>query len=199
MVCHWSMVEGVANTNISNVTCDEGKYTSGDSFHISLAYVVQDLETLTSTRPNYEYHNISPYPNAFAYGHAACNPNLIASDCKTCLDAAKTAMFGECLKRKGACGARSMIVLSVSRQQETIQDLYVELEEERNASPTAGVDLRGSVIQVPERDQVYQPSEEELRSYIDPYEYVFCSKYLKAIGDDDLMLLCDLCDFLCLI
>ncbi|KAI9081042.1 hypothetical protein K1719_037022 [Acacia pycnantha] len=60
-------------------------------------------------------------------------------------------------------------------------------------STTAGVDLRGSVIQVPERDQVYQPSEEELRSYFDPYEYVFCSECHQG-GDDDLMLLCDLCD-----
>ncbi|XP_054780465.1 uncharacterized protein LOC129288104 isoform X2 [Prosopis cineraria] len=60
-------------------------------------------------------------------------------------------------------------------------------------STTAGVDLRGSVIQVPERDQVYQPSEEELRSYIDPYEYVICSECHQG-GDDDLMLLCDLCD-----
>ncbi|KAF7817956.1 PHD and RING finger domain-containing protein 1 [Senna tora] len=60
-------------------------------------------------------------------------------------------------------------------------------------STTAGVDLRGSVIQVPERDQVYQPSEEELRSYIDPYEYVICSECHQG-GDDGLMLLCDLCD-----
>lgn len=41
--------------------------------------------------------------------------------------------------------------------------------------------------------QVYQPSEEELRSYIDPYEYVMCSECLQG-GDDGLMLLCDLCD-----
>lgn len=41
--------------------------------------------------------------------------------------------------------------------------------------------------------QVYQPSEEELRSYIDPYEYVICSECHQG-GDDDLMLLCDLCD-----
>ncbi|KAJ7977890.1 PHD and RING finger domain-containing protein [Quillaja saponaria] len=58
---------------------------------------------------------------------------------------------------------------------------------------TAGNDLREVVIQVPERDQVYQPSEEELRSYIDPYEYVICSECHEG-GDDSLMLLCDLCD-----
>ncbi|KAK8633579.1 hypothetical protein V6N13_014423 [Hibiscus sabdariffa] len=58
---------------------------------------------------------------------------------------------------------------------------------------TAGVDLREVVIQVPKRDQVYQPSEEELRSYLDPYENVFCSECHQG-GDDELMLLCDLCD-----
>ncbi|KAJ1385602.1 Zinc finger, PHD-type [Sesbania bispinosa] len=61
------------------------------------------------------------------------------------------------------------------------------------ARSTMGIDLREVVIQVPERDQVYQPSEEELRSYIDPYEYVICSECHLG-GDDGLMLLCDICD-----
>jgi hypothetical protein len=41
--------------------------------------------------------------------------------------------------------------------------------------------------------QVYQPTEEELRSYIDPYESVICSECHLG-GDDGLMLLCDICD-----
>ncbi|XP_022719490.1 remodeling and spacing factor 1-like isoform X2 [Durio zibethinus] len=61
------------------------------------------------------------------------------------------------------------------------------------ARSTAGADLRDVVIQVPKRDQVYQPSEEELRSYLDPYENVICSECHQG-GDDELMLLCDLCD-----
>lgn len=61
------------------------------------------------------------------------------------------------------------------------------------ARNTAGIDLREVVVQVPERDQVYQPSEEELRSYIDPYENVICAECHEG-GDDGLMLLCDLCD-----
>ncbi|KAK8261782.1 hypothetical protein V6Z11_D13G213000 [Gossypium hirsutum] len=61
------------------------------------------------------------------------------------------------------------------------------------ARSTAGVDLRDVVIQVPKRDQVYQPSEEELRNYLDPYENVICSECNQG-GDDELMLLCDLCD-----
>ncbi|KAJ0013929.1 hypothetical protein Pint_19740 [Pistacia integerrima] len=58
---------------------------------------------------------------------------------------------------------------------------------------TAGVDLRSVVIQVAKRDQVYQPSEEDLRSYLDPYENVICSECHQG-GDDGLMLLCDICD-----
>ncbi|GLT90184.1 hypothetical protein SLE2022_081300 [Rubroshorea leprosula] len=61
------------------------------------------------------------------------------------------------------------------------------------ARSTLGVDLREVAIQVPERDQVYHPSEEELRSYLDPYENVICSECHQG-GDDGLMLLCDLCD-----
>lgn len=40
---------------------------------------------------------------------------------------------------------------------------------------------------------MYQPSEEDLRSYLDPYENVICSECHQG-GDDGLMLLCDLCD-----
>ncbi|XP_019440614.1 PREDICTED: uncharacterized protein LOC109345838 isoform X2 [Lupinus angustifolius] len=61
------------------------------------------------------------------------------------------------------------------------------------ARSLAGLDLKESVIQVPERDQVYQPSEEELMSYIDPYDSVICSECHEG-GDDGLMLLCDICD-----
>ncbi|KAE8705574.1 hypothetical protein F3Y22_tig00110422pilonHSYRG00113 [Hibiscus syriacus] len=92
------------------------------------------------------------------------------------------------------------------------------------ARSTAGVGLGDVVIQIPKRDQVliviltivlmlrfslsllyivsnehscfvqvYQPSEEELRSYLDPYENVICSECSQG-GDDELMLLCDICD-----
>ncbi|KMT13814.1 hypothetical protein BVRB_4g076600 [Beta vulgaris subsp. vulgaris] len=56
-----------------------------------------------------------------------------------------------------------------------------------------GFDLRDTVIPVPERDQVYQPSEEELRGFLNPYENVICTECHQG-GDDALMLLCDLCD-----
>ncbi|XP_059648454.1 uncharacterized protein LOC132294563 isoform X2 [Cornus florida] len=61
------------------------------------------------------------------------------------------------------------------------------------ARSNKGFDLRTVVTQVPERDQVYQPSEEELRGFLDPYESVMCTECQQG-GDDALMLLCDLCD-----
>ncbi|KAI3445317.1 hypothetical protein Pfo_001982 [Paulownia fortunei] len=63
----------------------------------------------------------------------------------------------------------------------------------RTARADGGHDLRDAVFPVPERDQVYQPSEEELRGYLDPYENVLCTECQQG-GDDALMLLCDLCD-----
>ncbi|GLU03511.1 hypothetical protein SLE2022_207050 [Rubroshorea leprosula] len=97
-----SMVRSVPNTNVRTVLCNTGAYSSGDPFAISLAYVLTDLETVTPTRKGYDYFNISPYPNAFAYGHGACNQNLTSSDCTACLAAAKTSMFGTCQSRIGA-------------------------------------------------------------------------------------------------
>ncbi|KAL8527877.1 hypothetical protein ACS0TY_005626 [Phlomoides rotata] len=63
----------------------------------------------------------------------------------------------------------------------------------RTARAEGGHDLRDAVFPVPERDQVYQPSEEELRGYLDPYENFHCTECNQG-GDDALMLLCDLCD-----
>ena len=103
LLCLWiSVGESVPNTNITTVLCNVGVYTSADPFAISLAYVVEELEEVTPTYKNHDYYNISPYPNAFAYGHAACNMNLTTSDCKACLGVAKTTMFSSCQKRIGA-------------------------------------------------------------------------------------------------
>lgn len=103
----WSKADSVPNTSITNVLCNSGEFTSGDPFAISLSYVLEDLEKETPAHKNYDYHNISPYPNAFAYGHAACNLNLTSSDCKTCLGVAKSAMFTTCQTQR--IGARSVL------------------------------------------------------------------------------------------
>ncbi|KAM0064352.1 putative chromatin regulator PHD family [Helianthus debilis subsp. tardiflorus] len=63
----------------------------------------------------------------------------------------------------------------------------------KSAKSDTSFDLRTVVVAVPECDQVYEPSEEELRGYLDPYENVICTECQNG-GDDALMLLCDICD-----
>ncbi|KAL8548371.1 hypothetical protein ACS0TY_007620 [Phlomoides rotata] len=94
------------NTAVESVLCNSGTYSEGDPFTISLGYVLAELESVTPTRHGYDFHNISPYPNAFAYGHAACNQTLTTSDCAACLASAKTAMLGSCA---GRIGGRSVL------------------------------------------------------------------------------------------
>ncbi|KAH8509239.1 hypothetical protein H0E87_011121 [Populus deltoides] len=99
----WCVIAtSVPDTNVTTVLCNSGVYSKGDPFGTSLAYVLAEIEAGTPTSKNYDYFNISPYPNAFAYGHAACNQNLTSSDCSSCLGAAKTAMFASCQSRIGA-------------------------------------------------------------------------------------------------
>ncbi|KAK9137209.1 hypothetical protein Sjap_007803 [Stephania japonica] len=97
-----AMVSCVPNTNVTRVLCNSGTYTKGDPFATSLAYVLAELETATPLQKSREIYNISPYPNAFAYGHAACNTNLSSADCQTCLGAAKQTIFSSCPSRIGA-------------------------------------------------------------------------------------------------
>ncbi|XP_078445588.1 uncharacterized protein LOC144714681 [Wolffia australiana] len=57
----------------------------------------------------------------------------------------------------------------------------------------SGFSLRMTVVRIPIRDQVYQPSEEEIMGFLDPYASVVCIECQQG-GDDNLMLLCDICD-----
>ncbi|GMJ09128.1 hypothetical protein like AT5G48540 [Hibiscus trionum] len=89
-------------SNVTSVLCNSGSYSEGDPFATSLAYVLEDLEAVTPKRKGHDFFNTSPYPNAFAYGHAACNQNLTTSDCATCLVDTKAALFGTCQNRIGS-------------------------------------------------------------------------------------------------
>ncbi|XP_020576487.1 cysteine-rich repeat secretory protein 2-like [Phalaenopsis equestris] len=94
------------------VLCNGNHYTAGDPFAISLAFVFSDLIASGSARAGQDYYNISPYPNAFAYGHALCSGNLAAGDCSDCLRSAvgvvnvtcHTAIGGRA--SLGECGVR---------------------------------------------------------------------------------------------
>jgi len=97
--------KGIPNTNLTQVLCNGAQYFKDDPFAISLAYVLAELVSTTPSRHGYDYHNISPYPNAFAYGHAACNntttTSLTTQDCKTCLASAKDNLLTSCDARIG--------------------------------------------------------------------------------------------------
>ncbi|KAI3668214.1 hypothetical protein L6452_43291 [Arctium lappa] len=99
----FQVVQTAPDTNITSVLCNSGVYTRGDPFTISLAYVLDELKRVTpSQQGHHDYHSISPYPNAFAYGHASCNRSLTGTDCKTCLDVAEVDMLDTCNNRIGA-------------------------------------------------------------------------------------------------
>lgn len=94
--------EATPNTNLTQLLCNGATYTGGDPFSRSLSYVLDDLQASTPSSKDHDYYNISPFPNAFAYGHAACNANLTATDCATCLSSARTTMLNTCVSRIGA-------------------------------------------------------------------------------------------------
>ncbi|BBM98998.1 hypothetical protein MPTK1_1g17880 [Marchantia polymorpha subsp. ruderalis] len=52
---------------------------------------------------------------------------------------------------------------------------------------------RNRTFRIPTRDQVYEPSEEEIRLFTDPYQNTVCIECQEA-GDEGLLLLCDRCD-----
>ena len=98
----YGAVRSDPNTTVILILCNDGGYANGDPFATSLASVIEDLEAQTPKRKGYNYYNISPFPNSFAYGFASCSQNLTSNDCSTCLSSAKTAMFGTCDDRIGA-------------------------------------------------------------------------------------------------
>ncbi|KAL0918634.1 hypothetical protein M5K25_010653 [Dendrobium thyrsiflorum] len=96
----------------SSVFCNRYHYTAGDPFAISLAYVLSDLVVSGPARLGQDYYNISPYPNAFAYGHSSCSGNLTAGDCSYCLRSAVGVVNKSCPMAIGGgaalgnCGVR---------------------------------------------------------------------------------------------
>ncbi|RZC57448.1 hypothetical protein C5167_004752 [Papaver somniferum] len=102
VLCSINKVSSIPNTNTTSILCNSGVYTKGDPFATSLAYVLSDLEAITPVTKGYNYTNISPFPNSFAYGHATCNSTLPSIDCTTCLGIAIQSMINTCSNRIGA-------------------------------------------------------------------------------------------------
>ncbi|CAL5065896.1 unnamed protein product [Urochloa decumbens] len=93
------------NTEALSVLCNGATYGAGDPFAASLAYVLSELASATPARG--DFYDISPYPTAFAYGHAACRPALSAADCAACLRSAVAQMGDTC---GHSVGARAVLV-----------------------------------------------------------------------------------------
>lgn len=109
--CICTVAGAAPNTTLEQVLCNGNAYTAGDPFSESLEYVMSDLESVTPSKQGYDYYDISPYPNAFAYGHATCNKNLTTSDCSSCLGASATSLFLNCERRIGGrCALRDCSV-----------------------------------------------------------------------------------------
>uniref|UniRef100_A0A0D9X2C5 Gnk2-homologous domain-containing protein n=1 Tax=Leersia perrieri TaxID=77586 RepID=A0A0D9X2C5_9ORYZ len=97
--------EAAPNTAARSVLCNGAVYGVDDPFAASLAYVLGELESVTPSRA--DMYSISPYPNAFAYGRAACRVGLGGEDCASCLAAAVGRMDATC---RHAIGARALLV-----------------------------------------------------------------------------------------
>ncbi|CAN6209944.1 unnamed protein product [Urochloa humidicola] len=97
------------NTESLSVLCNGATYGAGDPFAASLAYVLSELVSATppAAAAGADFYDISPYPTAFAYGHAACRAALSAPDCAACLRSAVAQMGDAC---GHSVGARAVLV-----------------------------------------------------------------------------------------
>lgn len=91
------------NTTVIDVQCNTGQYTASNPFTISLAFVYVVISYTTHLINNdYSYHDISPYPDAFAYGHDKYNiNNITASDCSIHINIAIAHINDACAMRMG--------------------------------------------------------------------------------------------------
>jgi hypothetical protein len=95
------------NTEALSVLCNGASYGAGDPFATSLTFVLSELLSATPVRAGHDFYDISPYPAAFAYGHAACRAALSAADCAACLRSAVSQMDASC---GHSVGARAVLV-----------------------------------------------------------------------------------------
>ncbi|TVU37492.1 hypothetical protein EJB05_10808, partial [Eragrostis curvula] len=95
------------NTAALSVLCNGAVYGAGDPFAASLAYVLSEMQSATPARAGHDFYDISPFPTAFAYGHAACRAALTAADCAACLASAASQMDATC---GHSVGARAVLV-----------------------------------------------------------------------------------------
>ncbi|KQK14894.1 antifungal protein ginkbilobin-2 [Brachypodium distachyon] len=99
------------STTPLSVLCNGDVYGAGDPFAASLAYVLSDLlaRAPSSSPSPRDAYSISPWPNAFAYGHAACGARVPThAACAACLGSAIAQINSSC--GAAAVGARAVLV-----------------------------------------------------------------------------------------
>ncbi|XP_056172639.1 antifungal protein ginkbilobin-like protein [Syzygium oleosum] len=98
----FNVVKGAPRAGIVNWACNIDSYSGGNPYANSMAYVLEDMVTVTPNHANYDYSIVSPYPTAAAYGHAACSQALSYSDCGICISSVKSQILAICPNSLGA-------------------------------------------------------------------------------------------------
>ncbi|CAI9108371.1 OLC1v1007944C1 [Oldenlandia corymbosa var. corymbosa] len=84
-----SLVSGDPNTGIVTQDCSFLKYPPDDPHQSTIAYVLNDVMTMTPTTLGYMYFDSTdPSPSGIAFGHGSCEMTLSQQDCAACMTAA---------------------------------------------------------------------------------------------------------------
>ncbi|KAL3725231.1 hypothetical protein ACJRO7_030271 [Eucalyptus globulus] len=97
-----NVASGAPNTSETFKACNTATYQNSDAFSSSLTWLLSTLEQSTCDKINYDFYTMSPYQEAVAYGHGACNLVLSYDDCSTCLYYAHRIVLQECPMSIGA-------------------------------------------------------------------------------------------------
>lgn len=91
---------GDPNTGMVYIACSNDQFDPQDPFLKSLNYVLSDVVSHTATH-GYDFYSTSPWQDAKAYAHAACNGAIPNADCGACLSVVYTKLLNLCAFRFG--------------------------------------------------------------------------------------------------
>lgn len=72
-----------------DVLCDPESYDVHD-YADSVAYVPEEMATVTANRPDYSYSTQTTYPSEIVFERSKCDGMFMVSDCVICLSFAKS-------------------------------------------------------------------------------------------------------------
>ncbi|XP_010067244.1 antifungal protein ginkbilobin-like protein [Eucalyptus grandis] len=97
----FNVIKGALHTGIVNRACNIGSYSSNDPYANGMAYILEDMVTVTPSDEDYNYSTTSPYTAAAAYGHATCSQALSYSNCGMCMGSVKSQILAICSNSLG--------------------------------------------------------------------------------------------------